>query len=243
MYDRKLTTYSEMLTKQVAIGQSIPDEGAVLVYVEEDGIQKVQRSAGAAGETLAGFSAIDNYQPTMEIQVESGAVPAAPGPFEISLSHANLVPTQIRVFDVDANANLTLVAAPPANAGEFSVNNTTGVLTFNANEAGHAIVVFYKYFITVAESVMTYHERHANAGASDFWEVLEVIGGQGEIWTDQYDVSKDYRNLAANALCSGANGLITVGGNGTPIGIVIHVPDQANPMLGVKYTITNKVGA
>jgi hypothetical protein len=241
MYDRKLTTYSEMLTKQVAIGQSIPDEGAVLVYVEEDGIQKVQRSAGAAGETLAGFSAIDNYQPTMEIQVESGAVPAA-GSFEISLSHANLVPNQIRVFDVDANADLDLVATSPA-AGEFSANNTTGVLTFNANEAGHAIVVFYKYFITVAESVMTYHERHANAGASDFWEVLEVIGGQGEIWTDQYDVSKDYRNLGANDLCSGANGLITVGGDGTPIGIVIHVPDQANPMLGVKYTITNKVGA
>lgn len=245
MYDLKRSFFQNTLTKQVATGQSIANEGSVLVAVEESGAEKVQLSAAAAGETVVGWSIIDQYTPAERVTSESGSVPAA-APFTINLAHTNLVGTapaaQIRVWDATGAADLTQVAGAPA-ATQFAVNVTTGVVTFNAAEAGDTIVVYYKYNLTVQESRMLYHDRHVNAGASAEWGVAEVGQGQGEIWTDQFDVTQNYAGLAANALRSGATGLVTVGGNGTPLGRVIHAPTADLPLLGIAFTIRNLVGA
>lgn len=241
MYDTKRTHGTQSLEKSVATGVTIANEGSILVAAEESGSQVANLSAGASNETILGFSMIDNYTPATRTVVETGSIPSAPGPYTISLSNSNLVAGQIRIYD---NTNATdLTEGNPSNPGEYSVVDSTGVVTLNAAEADDDITVYYKYNLTVNDSIMLYGERHSNAGASAFLEQVTVIAGAGEIYTDQYDVSVSYSGLAAGALKSGANGLFTTSGSGTAFGVVIHAPTPDLPMLGVAFNIANVVGA
>ena len=240
MYDRKRTHSTQTLERSVATGQTILQEGAVLVAIEQSGEQVTQVSAGAADETIIGFSMIDNYTPATRTVVAAGSVPSAAA-YMVTLSHSNLVAGQIRIYDDTTGSALTEGNA--ANPTEYSVVDSTGVITFNAARADDSITVTYKYNLTVNESIMLYGERHSNAGASAFLEQVTVITGAGEIYTDQYDVSVTYEGLAVGALKSAASGLISTAGTGTAFGVVVHAPDVNDPFLGIAFNVANVLGA
>jgi hypothetical protein len=242
-YDLTKTHYSLSLQKDVAAGQVVDREGVVLRSVLEGGVEKVQKAdAASAAYAICGFAVSDNEVIGIMPFVEDLVIPAAPGPYQVQLSHTSLVGTapnsSVRVMLLGTSTDLTEVAGAPA-AGQFQPNVATGLLTFEVTQAGLAIRVWYRANLTVAESRQRYFQRSVNNDAGALFNTVVVGGGTGEILTAEYDTNVDWANVAAGAITTGADGILTTGGTGTviPGGKVIHVPDVDNAMLGIAFNL------
>jgi hypothetical protein len=215
------------------------EEGMCFTWVADaaSGLLKVQPSAGAASEKFAGFAITDAIDRITEVVYQRVTVPGT-GPYTVTLQRSNLVGTaptvNVSVIGVVSGAALTQVAGAPAT-GEFQPAPSTGILTFNAAQAGLAYDVVYRYTMTAAQMMAKYQQRSVNNTAQQFFNSMSLMCGQGEIFTDQYDVSLLY-TLNQNVL-TGANGKLTNTGSGTLIGTVSKLPSQGGDgLLGVKWS-------
>lgn len=243
-YDLKRSHFSMTLQKNVATGQVVDREGAVLRSVLDAGEERVQLAdAGASTYSIAGFSISDNETIGIIPVVEDVTVPAAPGPFTVQLSRTSIVGTapnsSVRV-QVVGGSDLTEVAGAPS-ATEFQPS-ATGLLTFNTAEAGAALRVWYRANLTVSESRQIFFQRNINNDAGAIFNTVAVGGGTGEIFTAEYDTDVDWTTAppgGASAILTGAGGILTIGGGGTalPGGKVVHVPDVDQPFLGVAFNL------
>jgi len=162
--------------------------------------------------------------------VEVLTVPAGGG--AVSLRQNNLVASALRAVGSVSGA-LTPVAGAPA-AGEVQVALVTGILTFNAAQAGETVTVTYRYTPTLDEALATWHERSVNNRAQDYFSSVSVGGLEGEIFTTMYDTTLAY--AVGGLVYSGAGGLVTSSAASTVvIGIVSQVPSVADGKLGVKF--------
>lgn len=71
--------------------------------------------------------------------VEPRVIPVTPGPYTVTANHFPLTD-----FGADSGGPLVKVAGVPA-AGQYSVNEATGVYTFNAAQQGDAVDLDYQY--------------------------------------------------------------------------------------------------
>lgn len=231
MYDLKRSQFGKTLGRDLAAGTIVEQEGLLLCSVLEDGEEKAALVAAPAGsEVVIGVAKTADSQPSRTARVESVAIPAA-GPYTAQLSETNLVSGRVRIA-VNGSALAIVVGAPAA--GEVQVNHATGALAFNAAEAGLNAECTYLFDLTVVQSKQRFGERHVNNRDlhSEFGKV-EIGTDFVEFYTDQFDASADY--AAAGALKLGANGIITKSGAGPALNLtVIHVPNAALPLLGVR---------
>lgn len=245
-YDLKRSHFSLTLQKSVASGQVVDREGVLLRSVLEAGEERVQKAdAGASTYALAGFAISDNETIGIIPVVESVTVPASPGPYTVQLLHTSLVGTapnsSVRV-QVVGGSDLTEENTGTPGAGQFFPNVSTGLLTFNVAEAGSAVTVWYRANLTVAQARQRFFQRNINNEAGAIFNTVAVGGGTGEVYTAEYDTDVDWSTAipgGANAITSGADGVLTIGGGGTdlPGGKVVHVPDVDQPFLGVAFNL------
>jgi len=84
---------------------------------------------------------------------------------------------------------------------------------------------------------MLYGQTHVNNYAPGFYNKCAVGHGECELYTDQYDITKDF-GAAGAVVKTGANGQFTVGGNGDAANfVVIQVPSVSSPFLGLRYNV------
>jgi hypothetical protein len=244
-YDLKRSHFSVILERKVATGSVITEEGVLLVATLDaaTGEEVVDLSTGSsATEVVAGFAIRDNADNATTSAVEEGTIPAA-GTLEVTLSNNNVVTTtpgdgsesQLRVV---ADSLLTLVDDGVPAGGQVAFNPTTGLMTFNAAEAGQAFVATYRYNLTVAEARLRFFQRNINNEAGALFGQVGVGHGHGEIFTDQYNALIDW-SAAATAIESGPDGTLDSGGAGGNVldARVISVPNVNNPLLGVAFSI------
>jgi hypothetical protein len=215
---------------------TVDREGMCLVSVMEAGIEKVQPSAGTQGEKFAGFTTIHNLTPSERPVVEPAVIPAVAA-YTVQLKWFPVVVIsavkQVRVHDDTANANLTI--GNPTNAGEYSLNENTGLLTFNVAQAGHAITVYYRQVLTVAQAKLLYFQPPLNQNAFLFPHVCGVANAEGIIYTSEYDNTKDFS--VGGLVKTGVNGLVTIGGNGADCGRIVAAPTADAPWLGIEFNV------
>ncbi len=243
-YDLKRSHFSLTLQKDVASGQVVDREGVLLRSVLESGNEKVQKAdAGASTYALAGFAISDNETVGIIPVVEDLTIPAAPGPYTVTLKYPieGTAPNSSARVMVVGGADLTEVAGAPA-ATQFQPTVATGVLTFNVAEAGSAIRVWYRATLTVAQAKLLFFERSVNNSAGSTFNTVAVGSGTGEVYTAEYDTNVDWSTAVpggAGVISSGADGILTIGGAGTalPGGKVVHVPDVDQPYLGVAFNL------
>lgn len=65
-------------------------------------------------------------------------------PFEITVTQGATFADNLGVMDLTAGKKMTR-AATATGAGVYSVNTTTGVYTFNTADAGHQVLIMYRY--------------------------------------------------------------------------------------------------
>lgn len=231
MLDLSRCITSLILEKPVATGSVCDVEGAALVSVLEGGVEKVKPSTGAAGEKFVGFCMVRSQSIEYVPVVEEGSVPAS-APYTLQLKHGAIVSGEIRVYDATDATDLT-EGDPGTDANAFSVDYSTGLVTFNAAKAEHDVVIYYRYSPTVAEVKAMYFEEAIGTNAGAVWNRTAVIVPPCEIYTTEYDVTVDWSN--ATEIRLGPNGRLTTGGSGTVItgARVISVPTVENPYLGI----------
>jgi len=238
-YDLKLTHSSLWLTRPIAAGNMITQEGKLLCRVLEDGVEKAMVKAVAAStDKVMGFAKeVADAQPDRTAAVEVVTVPSAPATLELDLRNQNLATASVRAVVVSSGTVLTVdyTYAGAPGAGVVKVDIATGRMKFNAGEAGQDIQVTYHYDLTMAQSIQKFGERfYNNRNLHAIHGVTEVGVGIGELWTDQYDSAQDYG--VAPILTLGGGGVITVGGLGPVLPMtVIGVPSADAPFLGVRF--------
>lgn len=79
---------------------------------------------------------------TLRALNEPQTVPATP--FTVTVDEAATFIQDLGVFNVTTGLEMTQVAATPG-AGEYSVDSTTGVYTFNTGEEGDSVLINYLY--------------------------------------------------------------------------------------------------
>lgn len=235
-YDLKRSHFSVILERKVASGSVVTEEGVVLVASLDAGTgeEVVDLSDGTA-QAVAGFAIRDNADNATTSAVEVQAVPAS-GTLEATLSNNNLVAANIRIVD---SAGTALTEGNPASPDEYSVVDATGVITFNANQAGLDVTVTYRYNLTVAEARLKFFQRNINNEAGALFGQVGVGHGHGEIFTDQFDAAVDW--ATASDPSAGAAGQVVEAGSGSNLGRVISVPNVNNPLLGLNFDIGGAV--
>lgn len=236
MFDRSRSEVSNIRQYDVLASATIAAEGQAMISVANGtGGSCVQPSAGNASEKFVGFSRTDNIRVSTEVVVERVTVPLAGG--TVNLAHANLVASSTNAYNVTAGSVMTIVGGAPA-PGQAQVNTTNGTITFNVAQASAVVQVTYRRNLTVEESKMKYKNSLAQNIAADFFHTCAIMGGEGKMFTDQYDSSLADTFAINTAVKTGANGLLTTTGSGTTIGYVIQVPGTSDAFLGVKYAVT-----
>lgn len=248
MFDRnhsQLDVYREF---PIAAGQTITEEGQLLVFVDDGaGGTAVQPSAAGAGELLAGFAVTDSLSIVTRAVTEEITIPTA-SPYTVQLSHSNIdavlpgdgnpIPEML-VYNEDTPGAMNFHSSPTTD--QFNINLTTGLMTFVSGNAGETVRVQYRYNITVAESKTRYNERSVNNQAQAEYEQMSVARGGGIIYTSMFDTGQTW--AVNDAVTSGAGGRLTKGGAGTAVGTVHKIPAVGNTdsdysgLLGVRFHI------
>ena len=242
MIDIKRTFYTWSDTQQVATGKTVAEEGQGLVAVMEGGIEKVQPAEAAVGEKVVGFAMFRQLTFSTAAVVEDHIIPTA-APFVIELGKQHLIAGQIRVQNMVAPGDFVPAAAPPAvAAGEFLADLVHGTVEFNgAADAGKTVRVYYRYDLTVAESIQQFYQAPTNMPDPNFFSQVGVGKGKGRVFTMYYDQSVDWAGAAVVPALAGAPtpGMICDGGAGPeiPNARVVSVPSPTDPYLGVEFLL------
>lgn len=247
-YDLKRTHFSLQLERKVTTGSVVTEEGVLLMAVLDaaTGQETVQLSAGASTDVIAGFAVRDNADNATTSVVETGTIPAS-GTLQIQLSHTNLVAStpgdgstaQLRVV-ASTTGLLTKVDGASPSAGEVGCEPVTGLLTFNAAQAGQTVVLTYRYNLTVAQARQVFYQRNINNQAGALFGQVSVGMGHGEIYTDQFDATADWSALGVS-IRAGANGQLKASGSGPVLDArVISIPNVNNALLGIAFDIAGR---
>lgn len=236
-YDLKYSHASTSLSRQLAAGTVVAQEGVLLCSVLQDGVEMASLVASPAGtEKVIGYAKTADSLPTATAAVDVVTVPAS-GSLIVGLSNANVQLNSVYALDQTTNTPYTIsytFAGTPAS-GTVNVDIVNGQLKFNAAQAGDTVQVTYIYQLTITMAQQIFGQRFFNNQYLEaIYNQIEIAAGSGELYTDQYDASQNY--AAGSPLTLGANGTITIGGSGPVLdATVVSVPNENNAFLGIRF--------
>ena len=234
MFDLTKSYYSDSKERPVKAGQTITEEGQLLVYVDGGaGEMAVQPCSTGAGQKLAGFALTDALKILTETVVETVTVPTGGG--TVNLGNTNIVSGSERV--VASTTGVLAEDCLAVGAAEYCLVDATGAITFNVAQQGETVTVTYRYNLTLQQTLERFHERSVNNRAQDFFSSVGVMADEGEIFTSMYDTSVAY--VVGALVYPAAAGKISsaAGGASNAIGFVSKVPSVADGLLGVKFDL------
>jgi hypothetical protein len=97
------------------------------------------------------------------IENEAGTIPTTP--FTITVAQGATFSADLGVINYTSGQLMTRVASAPAT-GQYSVNTTTGVYTFNTAQSGNSVGISYQYTVAGATgSTLTYTNQLMGSGS------------------------------------------------------------------------------
>ena len=240
-FDLKRTFADKTLTRELAAGTIVEQEGLLLCAVLEDGKEKASLLGSVDGsEKVLGFAKTADSQPDRTSAVEDVTVPSAS--LEADLSNTNLVTSRIRVEVEGVALTVSEVTSFSANVADNTVEVilASGRAKFHSDEAGKVATFTYLHDLTLAQSKQIYGERFINnRGLHEEHGYCEVGTGLVELYTDQFDASADW--AGSGDIKIGVNGQLVKSGSGKVLNLtVVNVPNIDNPLLGVRGYLGEK---
>jgi hypothetical protein len=239
-YDLKVSHSSTKYSRMLAPGTVVLQEGCLLCSTLVSGVEQASLVATPVGtEKVIGWAITADSLPTQTAYVDIVTVPAS-GSLIVGLSNANLVTGSVYALDQTTNTpytvSYTFAGTPPS--GQVNVDITTGQLKFNAAQAGDTVQVTYLYYLTVTMAQQIFGQRFFNNQyLEQIYNQITIGAGEGELYTDQFDTSQNWAGGAPITL--GPNGTLTIGGAGPVLdAVVVNVPNENQPMLGIRFTFT-----
>jgi hypothetical protein len=217
----------------------INDNGLVMQAVYENGRRKCRPSNGAANSIFEGFSkGVVGSGPPSTIPFAEIIKTNSAGVARLSfpLSAAGIL--TVIPGDGYGNAPLSPTASPttaPADGTHYQLAADNQTITVQAVNSD--LFVVYKYSPTTENARWIYGDFiPGNQAHNQFGRIGVVFNGI--VVTDMFDPAVNWASVTdasdANRLRGGANGLVTVGGNGCLIpGKVVSIPTPDLPFLAI----------
>lgn len=230
----------------LAAGTNIAEEGSLLIQSAGTSTVEAAVCTGVADEIPLGMALLSFIKGKTFTKYQEGVVPAV-APLTFQLARNNIIDVgggvaEAAVYNVTTPGYLTVIAPGAPGAAEVAIDTATGILTFNAAEAGIDFWIRYRYNMTVVEKDDLIRSSHVNRGADEQFESVSVAIGRCRVYTTMFDTRGEWELLlqsgAANSPCLGADGLwstITLVAAATAFGRVISLPTVDDPMLGIEY--------
>lgn len=250
-WDMTRSIIGERREYDLVSGTNLVEEAQVMVAGGTTSQEATTSVTGAVFDdaTPLGLSLNGKILATTFTNYETGTVPAAPGPYTVTLEHSNLVTNTYTAFAdafvYDNTGATELEVAGAAIAGtSVTLNVTSGVLTFAAGDAGHSFYVRYRWNLTNAESQEILRDSAVGRGSEDTFDKVVIAHGHCVMHTTMYDADAAWvLNQQTGAAVSGnpvtgAGGVLTIydnNNNGTPFGRVVSMPSASDPYLGLEY--------
>jgi hypothetical protein len=208
------------------------EEGMPLCGIMEAGLLKATiLSAPASTDIFQGIAYNYYTSPTQLIAVETITVPAAPGPYTVTLSNTPIAGTTDMLVK-DANAQVyAFNGAHGANQYALSA----AIATFDSSAAGAVVSFTYAYAPTVQQTQALFGD--GVAGHTTAAAVTGTIGliRRGLVYTTNFDPVVDYSTNPV--LKVSANGIIGLAGSGPTIpGYIYEIPSADSPYLGINFS-------
>jgi hypothetical protein len=232
MLNYKKTRLTATDSAPIVEGAGITQEGMALVVVRSEGQSEIQPSTGVAGEIFRGFSYDRVSAP--EVLGHSGEANVdASKPFDLTRTP---ITDMLGVF-IDGTKATIEAGKTPSAGGVVALDGMN--LYFHADDDGKAFRFQIHYKPTYEEAIM-YGERH-DRGAALPNEVAGACGliVGGTISTTCWDPTVDWTDTSVTHPTLGADGLLTIGGPGTKLDMLIieEAPTSGEDgVLTVSYT-------
>lgn len=228
MLNYKHTQLFDTVQRDVLPGAALVEDGIAAVYTREapNGELTVKPSTGAANEIFAGFTLNNNIPGTFRPNVEEGIVTPVINLARVPVAGQILVKVDGTAVEVEAGS------AAPSAATKITLT-ADGDLIPHADQIGKGFVTQYHYELTASElrseTGDTFGGVH-NTASAQFGKTGLVIRAD-ELSTNMFDASADWSAVINPSL--GANGMLTVGGNGTVLKnvFVLAAPSGDNAFL------------
>ena len=212
--------------RDVATGFAIEQEGTALCYVREGDKTVVRPSDAGTSQKFAGVAFSRSNSLTEANSVVDEEVPAAPGPYTITLMNTP-ISGEIRIVTSDGTE--ITEGTPSTGATEYSISDKT--ITFNVAQAEVTMTISYAYVPSVLQAIQLTGNGPAGGLSSSSLGVIGVVN-RGDISTDMFDVKADWSSSLSVKV--GANGRFTTGtGTEVPGAVIIEAPSSGNQFLRI----------
>lgn len=240
MLDTSKTQFLLTTNKPVAgdLGINGILDGAGLVSVLEDGIQKVKVPVSASNEDIFEGIAFSQYRSQVSsTKVDTFIVPVGGGTAVLSaVPNGGESKVLARVYEADGTTKAAVTqSGAPSAAGQVQLTGNT--VAFHSDDAGKKVEITYSYNLSAIEVQSSAYMGDGVPGAAVSAMTGEVsVGQKGNYFTDQYDTAVDW-NAMKKDIKVGNNGIFTRGSSATGAavnGVVCHVPTSDVPFLGIE---------
>jgi len=231
MINQKYTRQFLTEHRPVAPGVSINEEGVALVYtrVAGQGELAVTPSTGAAGEVFAGFSWTRNHPPAYLPLVMEGVVPAD------GIIELERLPVTGQLSVSVAGTPVEVVAAAPVDATEAQLS--VQEVTFHADAIGKNYFIVMQFEPTMVEARQILGDMPIGGLASNHESIIGVLT-RADVATSMFDAAANWNSGELHPSL-GADGRLTIGGNGTKLTnvVIVATPTADVPFLTVRANV------
>jgi hypothetical protein len=232
MLNYKKSRFTATDVAPIVEGASISQEGLALVVVRGEGQSEIQPSTGAAKEVFRGFSYDRVSAPEVLGHAGESVVDSAK-PFDLTRTP---MADMVGVF-IDGTKATIEAGKTASAAGSVALDGMN--LHFHSGDDGKEFRFQIHYKPTYEEAIM-YGERHDRGVAlpNEVAGSCGLIVG-GSISTTCWDPTVDWTDTSVTHPSLGVDGLLTIGGSGTLLDMLIieEAPTSGEDgVLTVSYT-------
>lgn len=188
-------------------GTIIHEEGLALVWTKEGGETYLRPSTGATGEKFAGFAISRALPPATQVRIEEGTIDAT-----LKFTSARLpIAGQLLVLIDGVKAEQEAGTAASA-AGKVGVNGAD--FTFHEDDKNKEFKIQYAYELTHIEARQYTADAPVGGLSSNVMGRIGYIK-LGNVATSMFDPTVNWSDDTVLSPNLGADGRLTIGGNGT----------------------------
>lgn len=218
---------------KLASGTTTVTDGQGISSLVEGG-ETVGRVTTGSGEKFHGVAQGRLKYPSTAIVTELLTASST----TLTLTYTPASSTDLSIYANSGAGTKQAAGTPGSNANEYSISGK--VVTLHSGQADTTLLVIYRRSITVTEAQALYGHG-INVSPLEATEIANSVSviRKGTVYTDQCDLSSDWRNAHTGAVYCKANGLFTLASSSAlalPYARIVAVPTADVPYLGLEFS-------
>ena len=242
--DRSRSYFDKIIEYPLISTNTYTQDGQAMISTSEAGVSyEVANVSGGTPSTekFIGFAVSDFRRITDFVNIETGTIPASPGPYTIQLKKTvgvviDSVMVTVTATGADYKRDSTASATTRYSA------TTGGLLTFHSDDKTVGVTIRYLYAITATELAARFPGTAAVQNAQTLLSQVAIATGNCKVYTTNYDTGLGSKLAGGDTawtigvgVYTAAAGKVTTATGGMLFGRVVSLPSVGDPYLGIAY--------